>query len=261
MALIKCPECGNDISDQAPKCPKCGYVLNAETEKSTENADKKEKNKQQWKKYAPIIIALALVVVVFRFLNTENENNQGGTGSQGQNPTSSDTSSYTSSGTGSATAPSTEQGTYQGCVIYRDTKLGVSYEIPSNYKVYTGSKELTYVGKTFNGDKIQVPYVMLNWDSSYNNPVQYLNALTDALREAYSDIKITIEPLNAYVGEYLVYGIQYMYTNSGHTIVDNRYVTVINNEIFMITTNEENYNSEEINNVVSIMFKTLKVGS
>ena len=257
MALIKCPECGNDISDQAPKCPKCGYVLNAETEKATENADKKEKNKQQWKKYTPIIIALALVVVVFRFLNTKNENKQDGTSSQGSNPTS----SYTSSGSGSSTAPSTEQGTYQGCVIYRDTKLGVSYEIPSNYKVYTGSKELTYVGKSFNGDKIQVPYVMLNWDSSYNNPVQYLNALTDALREAYSDIKITIEPVNAYVGEYMVYGIQYMYTNSGQTVVDNRYVTVINNEIFMITTNELNQNTEEINNVVKIMFNTLKVGS
>lgn len=257
MALIKCPECGNDISDQAPKCPKCGYVLNAETEKATENADKKEKNKQQWKKYTPIIIALALVVVVFRFLNTKNENKQDGTSSQGSNPTS----SHTTSGTGSSTAPSTEQGTNQGYVVYRDTKLGVSYEIPSDYKVYTGSKELTYVGKSFNGDKIQVPYVMLNWDSSYNNPVQYLNALTDALREAYSDIKITIEPLNGYLGEYLVYGIQYMYTNSGQTYVDNRYVTVINNEIFMITSIEENQNTDEINNIVGVMFKTLKVGS
>lgn len=261
MALIKCPECGNDISDQAPKCPKCGYVLNAETEKSTENTDKKEKNKQQWKKYAPIIIALALVVVVFRFLNTENENNQGGTGSQGQNPTSSDTSSYTSSGTGSATAPSTEQGTYQGCVIYRDTKLGVSYEIPSSYKVYTGTKDLTYVGTNIDSKGALIPYVMLNWDSNYNNPIQYLNAFTDELRKAYSDVKITIEPISAYIGQYLVYGIQYMYTSSGHTVVDNRYVTVINNQIFMISTKEENYNSEEINNVVSIMFKTLKVGS
>ena len=25
MALIKCPECGNDISDKAKKCPHCGY--------------------------------------------------------------------------------------------------------------------------------------------------------------------------------------------------------------------------------------------
>lgn len=27
MALIKCPHCGQSISDKAPKCPRCGYVL------------------------------------------------------------------------------------------------------------------------------------------------------------------------------------------------------------------------------------------
>ena len=27
MALIKCPNCNNEVSDMADKCPKCGYVL------------------------------------------------------------------------------------------------------------------------------------------------------------------------------------------------------------------------------------------
>lgn len=27
MALIKCPECGNEVSDTAQSCPKCGYAL------------------------------------------------------------------------------------------------------------------------------------------------------------------------------------------------------------------------------------------
>lgn len=27
MALTKCPQCGNDISDKAERCPKCGYVM------------------------------------------------------------------------------------------------------------------------------------------------------------------------------------------------------------------------------------------
>ena len=27
MALIKCPECGNPVSDKADKCPKCGYPM------------------------------------------------------------------------------------------------------------------------------------------------------------------------------------------------------------------------------------------
>lgn len=29
MALIKCPECLNDVSDSAPACPKCGKTLAA----------------------------------------------------------------------------------------------------------------------------------------------------------------------------------------------------------------------------------------
>lgn len=27
MALIECPECGRDVSDQAAACPHCGYPL------------------------------------------------------------------------------------------------------------------------------------------------------------------------------------------------------------------------------------------
>ncbi len=30
MALIKCPECGHDLSDKAISCPHCGYVLQTE---------------------------------------------------------------------------------------------------------------------------------------------------------------------------------------------------------------------------------------
>ena len=27
MALIRCPECGNDVSDKAPTCPRCGVPI------------------------------------------------------------------------------------------------------------------------------------------------------------------------------------------------------------------------------------------
>lgn len=30
MSMIKCPECGKDISDKAKQCPNCGYELNNE---------------------------------------------------------------------------------------------------------------------------------------------------------------------------------------------------------------------------------------
>lgn len=32
MALIKCPECGKDVSDKAPACIHCGYPLSRPTE-------------------------------------------------------------------------------------------------------------------------------------------------------------------------------------------------------------------------------------
>lgn len=31
MAMIKCPECGKDISDTATSCPNCGYVITKKT--------------------------------------------------------------------------------------------------------------------------------------------------------------------------------------------------------------------------------------
>lgn len=32
MALITCPECGNQVSDQAKSCPRCGHPFNKTTE-------------------------------------------------------------------------------------------------------------------------------------------------------------------------------------------------------------------------------------
>jgi zinc ribbon protein len=31
MALISCPECGNEVSDKAPTCPKCGAPIHVES--------------------------------------------------------------------------------------------------------------------------------------------------------------------------------------------------------------------------------------
>lgn len=35
MALIKCPECGKEVSSSAPSCPHCGYVLKKTTSAPT----------------------------------------------------------------------------------------------------------------------------------------------------------------------------------------------------------------------------------
>jgi len=46
MALIKCPECGKEISDKASACPNCGYPMNrAEIETEEDRIVIRGKNK------------------------------------------------------------------------------------------------------------------------------------------------------------------------------------------------------------------------
>ncbi len=54
MALIKCPECGQEISDTAKSCPHCGY----KTKKI--NPEKIAK----YKKITSILICIGIVMVV-----------------------------------------------------------------------------------------------------------------------------------------------------------------------------------------------------
>ena len=72
MALIKCPECHREISDQAESCPHCGYPIQkklykTEREKAFDDfysdmdAKKERPKKKSHKK--PIIIVAVLVVV------------------------------------------------------------------------------------------------------------------------------------------------------------------------------------------------------
>ena len=42
MALIKCPECGKEISDKASACINCGFPLAAMQTESVEEKNKKE---------------------------------------------------------------------------------------------------------------------------------------------------------------------------------------------------------------------------
>ena len=44
MALVKCPECGNEVSDRAVSCPKCGYPLEKKSSQSCEHNSATENN-------------------------------------------------------------------------------------------------------------------------------------------------------------------------------------------------------------------------
>ena len=39
MALIKCPECGHDVSDKAKACPNCGFPMSIEEKKVSNNIE------------------------------------------------------------------------------------------------------------------------------------------------------------------------------------------------------------------------------
>ena len=67
MALIKCPECGQEVSNQAPACIHCGYPLNEEMpleSKSQPSLTKTEKTRIALNKKQKIIVSVCLVAVV-----------------------------------------------------------------------------------------------------------------------------------------------------------------------------------------------------
>lgn len=237
MALIKCPECKNNISDQADVCPKCGYEIN--------NNNKTNKNNKKID-YKYLLIGLLIIVVGFYMLNNRNTSTNGG-GSD--NPT-------TNPSTGTTTP-----GTNNGYVVFNDANLGLSYEIPSNYKTYVDNNKLSYVGSNIDNEGPLIPYIVLGWDSTYSDPAQFLNAFTKELQKVYGEVLITIDMISNTIGNYYVYGIQYQYNSSGHIVIDNRYAIKINNKILMIGSKEENVNTDTINNIVGVIIQTLKGGN
>lgn len=63
MALIKCPECGNDVSTFAQQCPHCGHVLIQKSHSSKYNKENR--------KYAIIGCILFIIGFAFQFIAKE----------------------------------------------------------------------------------------------------------------------------------------------------------------------------------------------
>lgn len=59
MALIKCAECGKEISDKAKTCPNCGFEVNKEKSKETPIKEKK--------KIKTIIMFMIVLIIIFIF--------------------------------------------------------------------------------------------------------------------------------------------------------------------------------------------------
>ena len=61
MALIKCPECGREISDKSKQCIHCGYPIEQTNKNTTYAIYLKNITKG---KYSIIIMALFLMIIV-----------------------------------------------------------------------------------------------------------------------------------------------------------------------------------------------------
>ena len=66
MAMIKCPECGKDISDKADKCPNCGYPIGGQTVSQSTEVQKSTRNKKVKKKDSKMSI-IAAICAFFTF--------------------------------------------------------------------------------------------------------------------------------------------------------------------------------------------------
>ena len=228
MALIKCPECGNKISDQAESCPKCGYEMK---QKKVEEKDYLKTIKSKWNNKYLIIILIA-VAAIFIFSQKKNTSSPG------------------------TTTPSPSN---SGYMVYTDNS-GLSFEYPSNYQVSKDNSGFIYVAQTIDNQGPMIPYVIIGQYTNYANEVQFLNSFTDYMRKEYSDLRITIDLVSGVIGNRTVYGLAYNYTSSGHLVVDNRYALTINNKIYMVGTKEENTNTTEINNLASHIMETMTEG-
>ncbi len=60
MALIKCSECGTEVSDRADKCPKCGCPVDLQPDQGTQTTTQNDNKKKRKSLIGIILILLAL---------------------------------------------------------------------------------------------------------------------------------------------------------------------------------------------------------
>lgn len=223
MALIKCPECDKNVSDKAESCPHCGYEINKKTPST-----KVTKNSFKWDNKYLIVILLLLVGGCFIFFNNSKKKD-----------------------------PNTNlKPNANG--YYEFNQNGKFFEFPTDYKVYIGKDNTIYVAKNIDDKGALIPYIMIEKYKGYSSPEVLLSELTTEIGKEYSDATITINLLSAYLGNKYTYGMQFAYTSNGHLVIDNRYAFLVNNSMYLVTTKEENVNTNEINNVSRIIIESLK---
>ena len=65
MAMIKCPECGKEISDKAASCPGCGVPINMSPSNNHQSDDTSPKKKDSTIKIIFGVLAIILAILSF----------------------------------------------------------------------------------------------------------------------------------------------------------------------------------------------------
>ena len=222
MALMECSECNNNISDQAEICPKCGYEIKKQDSTSTNKVNN----------YAKYIVIGLVIVVGFLLFNHFNK-------------------SKTSANPSNPTEPTTNNGNY----VFNQN--GMYFEYPATYKTYVDKNGNLYVGQYIDNNGALIPYIMIE-RYNYSDPITLLSDVETELIKSFPDITPIISLVNGQIGDKNVYGVAYSYTMDGHVIIDNRYAFFVGNQMYLLTTKEENVNTKEINNTSILITQTLK---
>lgn len=222
MALIKCPECGKQMSDMAGSCPHCGYTKNV-----NQNNSKKSKSNNSKGKFNIKYLIIIVVLLVGGYMLYSKPSQSGDI------------------------QPNTNGN-------YEFNQNGKYFEFPTNYKVYIDTNGTIYVGQYIDDSGALIPYISIEKYTSYTNPVDILNELYELLVKEYPDTSIVIDLVNGQINDKDVYGVCFGYTSNGHYVIDNRYAFLIGNSMYLITTKEENQNTDEINNVTTLIIESLK---
>ncbi len=82
MALIKCPECGKEVSELAVSCPNCGFTINKSNEQTisyigSENIEGDVNKKNVKKRYHLWIAILIIVGIIGIFFFLRKNANKG----------------------------------------------------------------------------------------------------------------------------------------------------------------------------------------
>jgi len=59
MSLVKCPECGREVSDQAPTCPQCGKPLKAQPVQSQKKSE--TSSMEKWWRISAILSVFSMI--------------------------------------------------------------------------------------------------------------------------------------------------------------------------------------------------------